>query len=560
MKDVVIIGGMAAGCKAAARLKRLKPDYHVTIIEQRSFVSYGTCGMPLYASGDADDFFDLAKTSYGIIRTPEFFKSVKDVEVLINSKALRIDTESRTVHCRNLDLNDEFHLNYDYLVIATGAEPVMPDNLILPESDRISTFHNPLDAKRFRELAQKGKIGSSAIIGGGLIACELAEALVSLWGIETTVIEKEGHLLSTCLDKEMSLFIERKFAENEINIELSATTEKIALPIKGNPVLYLSNGKEIEVDYLFVCTGVKPSVSILYDTGILTGELGGIKVDDKMMTSIPGIYAGGDCVESLNIVTGNKSVFPLGSLANRHGRVIADNIAGIESKYPGAAGTVSMVVFNTITANTGINEKTALKLGIDYSCVWGTWSDRPDYHPNHKNIFAKMIYEKGNGKLLGLQLIGIGEVTRYIDVFSFMLMKKCTIEDLLEFEHAYNPPHSGPLTILFNLGAMALAEMNGGTECLNPYYITNDDEVFLDVREDYEASAIPLTENSINIPLSKLRNEISELDKSKKYVIICQKGSRSFEAAIILKNAGFGITGYIGGGASFKFALIDDIE
>lgn len=560
MKKVVIIGGMAAGCKAASRLKRLEPGFHVTIVEQKSFVSYGACGMPLYASGDVDDFFELAMTGWGVVRTPEFFRSVKDVEVLVNTRAEKIDTAGKIVHCTNLENGDSISLPYNYLIISTGAEPSMPKGLTIPQSDRISTFHNPLDAKRFREHAQKGQIGSCAIIGGGFIGCELAEAMVSLWGIETTIIEKEDCLLSICLDKEMSAFLEKKLIENDIKLELNTQAEGIGLTGDGNPVILLSGSRELEADYMFLCPGVRPSVKLAAEAGILIGKNGGILTDKNLMTNIPDIYAGGDCIETENIITGYRSVLPLGSLANRHGRIIADNIAGKESVFEGAAGTFSMAVFNTITANTGITERAAAAAGIDYSCVWGAWSDRPDYHPGHKNIFAKMIYERQSGRLLGLQLSGAGEVTRNIDVFSFMLMKQCTVDDLLNFEHAYNPPHSGPLNPLYYLGSMALAEMRRGIECLNPLYTIKENEILIDVREDYESDSLPLREKHIRLPLSIFRNEIENLDKEKEYVVICQKGARSYEAAVIMKNAGFACVKYIGGGFSLKFALIDDNE
>ncbi len=389
MKKVVIIGGMAAGCKAAARLARLKPDYSITIVEQLGFVSYGTCGMPLYASGDLDDFMEPAKTAWGTVRTPEYFKTVKGVDVMVNTRADIIDTAGKSVVCIDLMTGNAYSLQYDFLIISTGAAPAMPPGLEIPESDRISTFHNPLDAKQFRQLAQKGQIGSCAILGGGLIGCELAEATVSLWGIETTIIEKENHLLPGCLDAEISALLEKKLSENDIIIEKGTVAEKVSISDDGNPVIALSGGRELEVDYLFLCPGIRPSVRLAAEAGIEIGPQGGIVTDKNLMTNIPGVYAGGDCIETNNIVSGTKSVFPLGSLANRQGRVIADNIAGTVSFFEGAAGTSSMAVFGLIIANTGINEKAAKKLGLDYSCVWGTWSDRPDYHPAHKNILQK---------------------------------------------------------------------------------------------------------------------------------------------------------------------------
>ncbi len=558
MKNVVIIGGMAAGCKTAARLKRLEPDCMVTIVEKREYVSFGSCGMPLFAAGEVEGFYDLAKTPYGVVRTPEFFRAVKDVEVLVSCAAESIDTENKFVSCRNLADNSAFELKYDYLVIATGAESKVPEVLQIPSSERISTFHHPNDALRFRDMARKGAVGSCTIIGGGLIGCELAEAMVSLWGIETTVIEREDRLLPGCLDKEMALLLENTMKKNDIRLCTGTQASSVTLSDSGNPVVTLDDGNILESDYLFLCPGVRPSVSLAAEAGIAIGEKGGIITDEHLMTNIPGIYAGGDCIETKHYVTGHRSVFPMGSLANRQGRVIAENIAGMDSRFEGSAGTASMTVFGSIAANSGISESAASALGIDYSCVWGTWSDRPDYHPGKKLIYAKMIYEKRNRRLLGIQLFGAGEVTRYADTFSFMLSKSCTVDCLLDFEHAYNPPHSGPVNALNYLGAMAVAAEEQGVQCLNPAHEAGESAILLDVRENTEAKARPLTEKSIHIPLGSLRDELIQLEKNREYILICQKGSRSYEAAVILKAAGFGNVSYLGGGLSLKNGITDD--
>ncbi len=559
MKKVVIIGGMAAGCKAAARLKRLEPETNVIIIEKRDFISYGSCGMPLYASGEVDGFLDLAKTPWGIVRDPDYFRDAKGVDVVINTEALRIDTENRTVHCRNIKTGNESEYNYDNLVIATGARALIP-NLSIPESDRISTFHNPHDARRFRQKAQTGQVGSAVIIGGGFIGCELAEALVSLWGIETTLVEKEARLLPGCMDKEISMLLEKKMIENDINLKLSVLVGKIEPEEDGSPVVFLSDGSEIKTDYLFLCAGVRPETGLAVSAGIETGKTGGIIVNGKLETNIPGVYAAGDCIETNHFVTGEGAFVPLGSLANRQGRVVADNIAGKESVFRGTAATISMQVFELITASTGINEAQAKTFGYDHSCIWGCFYDRPDYHPEHKTLFAKMIYENTTMRLLGLQLAGRGEVTRYIDVFSDMLGRGAAAKDLIDLEHAYNPPHSGPMNPLNHLGAMAENMENDGIKCINPTEVDTFEGQILDVREKVETDAVDSPEGALKYTSAEYGNHIEELDKNKPLLVVCQKGPRSYEAAKLLKHSGFKDVCYLGGGLSFSRLILDEGE
>ena len=449
MFKIIIIGGMAAGCKAAARLSRLSSDYQITIIERKPFISYGNCGLPLYAAGEIDDFFELAKTGYGVIRDEKYFLDVKGVKVLTNSEVELINTSQCEIQYTDRNKNETNILQYNALIIATGSKAVEP-GFPYKSSPYISSFHSPLEVKKFKEAAQKGRVGKAVIIGGGFIGCEISEALVSFWGIETTIIEKEESLLLKSFDPEISAIVLNTLSSKNIRVLLSTEVVKIELDEKKLPVVILKNGTKIQSDYVFYNLGIRPESSLAEKAGIKIGTLGGIVVDENMKTSIPNIWAAGDCVEVKNLVSGKPDYFSLGSLSNRMGRVAADSIAEENSSFKGAVGTISLKIFNTTITASGLTEKSANEHGYNVGSVIGAWSDRPDYHPDVKKLFGKLVYEKPGLKLLGLQLIGEGEVTRYIDVFSELLANNKTVFDLINLEHGYTPAHSSPISPLFS--------------------------------------------------------------------------------------------------------------
>ncbi len=514
--------------------------------------------MPYFASGEVDGFFDLAKTSWGTVRDAEYFKKAKDINVLTETIVERIDYENKQVECLNIMDGNRFSLPFDKIVISTGAKARKPP-FPVPDSDKISTFHNPMDAKKFRDYAQTGKISKAVIIGGGFIGCELAESLVNLWGIETHLVELENRLLPTALDKEMSLFLEKTFSNTGINLHLSSKVEKVNLNGSGNPVVHFFNGKIIESDYVFLCVGIEPEVELARSIGIKIGDKGSIVADSQMKTNLENVWAGGDCVEVKSRVTGKPELFPFGSLANRQGRVIADSIAGLKSEFKGAAGAISLKVFGLIIASCGLTKEQANNNGINAGEVWGSWHDRPDYHPDSKSLFGKMLYEKGTMKLLGLQLAGRGEVTRYIDVFSALISKGVTAQDLLNFEHAYTPPHSSPLNPLNSLGAMAESQEEGLC-ALNPLLHEQYEGNILDIREPVEIGSDELGKEAKEFPIMEYREKLAEFEKNKSLLIICQKGPRSYEAARTFVNEGFTDVMYLGGGLQFAKTVLDDEE
>ncbi len=555
MKKVVIIGGMAAGCKTAARLRRILPDADITIVEKKHFVSYGTCGMPFYVMGDVEDFYDLTKMPFGITRDEVFFREAKDINVMTNTLVESIDEGKNEVYCKNLNDGKETTLEYDSLVIATGAQPIT-DAIEHPKSSRIKTFHNPTDAKSFLEFATSNPLENVAIIGGGYISIELAEAIAGLWGFDTHIFEKEPCLLPNCFCPEMSRILEKTLESNDVNVHISKQVRKIDLNEDGIPNLIFDDETR-KFDYVFMCMGVKPAVSLAESIGIKTGNFGGIVADEQLRTNKDNIWAGGDCVEVTSRISGNPCYVPLGSLANRQGRVIADSIAGLETGFKGAAGAISLKVFDFITTCTGLSENMAREQGYDVGLIFANFLDRPKYHPDAKNLNAKLVYEKSSLKLLGLQLAGKGEVARYNDIFSDIAARGGTAYDLLDVEHAYTPPHAGPMNPLNEIGAMAIAQEKQNVNCHNPFMLEAFKGQVLDLREKEEVELHPLPGESVNYPLMEYRKHINEFDKEKPLLTICQRGPRAYDAACTFINEGFKDVCYLGGGVQFSKKILD---
>ncbi len=537
---------MAAGCKAAVRLNRICSNYHITIIEKKQCLSVSSCGLPYYAGGDIDDFSELIKTSYGATRDEKYFHDVKGVDVLTNTFVSEINTKKKEVVCCSIK-NETFTLPYDSLIIATGAIPKEP-TFQYQTSPAISFFHSPIDSKNFRKAVQKGDVEKAAIIGGGFIGCEMIEALTSLWGIETVLIEKEKSLLPGCLDPEISYFIEDCIKSDKIKLMPSTSVNKIETDENGKPVVFLVDNSKINTDYVFFCLGVKPNTKLASKSNIKTGKHCGIIVDDQMKTNQPDIWAAGDCVEVRNLVTNKPDYFSFGSLANRMGRIAADSIAGKSSSFSGAAGTFSLKLFDNIIGASGLTEEKAKRLGLKTGSVIGCWPDRPDYYPEMKNLFGKLVYEKESLRLLGLQMVGEGEVTRYVDVFSELLYRKSTVEDLINLEHGYTPAHSSPISPLNNLGYMVINQECEGIKNFNPLLLSTFRGIIIDIRELYEIESIPFPEKCIQIPLSELRLKLNELKPEQAIMFVCEKGPRSYEAARMFTNYGYKNVSYLGGG------------
>jgi len=549
--DVVIIGGVAAGPKTAATLMRRNHKLKITLFQKDEKLSYATCGMPYFASGDVNSFQELTRTSYGVVRDADFFENTKGFKAITLSEVIKINRDKKTVTVKNLSSGATYEHGYDKLVIANGAHPVKP---VFPIEDHpnIRNFVTPDDAIHFRKLAQTGQIDKVAVIGGGFIGCEVAEAAAGLWGIDTTLIERENQLLPYVLDPEIAALVKAEMITQGVKVHTGVSVSKIKNS-DGKITIDIDNGTKVECDYVFLCIGVKPEVMLAKDCGLDIGITGGIKVNSKMQTSDQDIYAGGDCVESINQITGKEFYIPMGSLANRHGRVIAENIIGNIAEYKGVVGAFLVKVFDQNAGSVGLSYSSAKKANFACKAVWGSFVDKPDYYPESESMMLKMVYDSKTMQLLGLQAVGKGDICRRVDVFSSLIQNKANVNDLLNFEHGYAPPYAEALDPLHHLAGVAIAQEKG-MDFIGPSEGIDriPNPIWLDVREIEEAEEAPIIkdEEVIKIPISELRKSLDKFDQQRNIIVICRRGPRSYQAALILKAAGFDKVHVYAGGTS----------
>lgn len=548
MFNIIIIGGMAAGCKAAARLSRLSSEYRITIIEKSPFVSLSRCGLPFYMSGEIDDIFELTKTPYGIKRDETFFENFEGISVLTRTEAVSIDPWKKEVECIDHRKAENFKLGYDALLIATGCyatEPIFP----YFDSPRISSVYSTEDVIKFKELIKLGLIKKTVIIGSGESACIDAESLVSLWGIQVIIVSDNESFLDGMFDVEFSRHLSNSNASGNLVEFLSTHVQRIEPDTNNLPVVVLENGQKIDSDFVILSCPLKPEVSLAEKADVKLGNSGGILTDEKLQTNISSIWAAGDCMEVKNIITGKSFHFPDSSLASRLGRAAADSINGRRIDFKGTIGSKSLKIFNTNFCKSGLTETEAVRQGFDTSSVIGIWSDRADFDPEVKNIFGKLVYQKPGLRLLGIQLMGEGEILRYIDVFSLLLKERRTLKSLICLELAFHPSHSTTLSPLNYLGYIALNQEREGITNFNPMNLPHFKGIIIDVREKRDADSKPLPVASINVPFSFLRTRLKDYEKDQEILFICTKGGRSYESARLFKNHGFEKTSYLGGGS-----------
>jgi NADPH-dependent 2,4-dienoyl-CoA reductase/sulfur reductase-like enzyme/rhodanese-related sulfurtransferase len=547
MSDFVIIGGVAAGPKTAATLARRLPGANITLYQKEDVLSYATCGFPFFASGEVNAFDALLKTSYGVVRDAGFFRDTKGVNAVTSAEVTAIDRANKKVTVKMLGTGKELEHGYGRLIIATGSTPKKPP-FPVPESDKVRPFTRPADAVGFRQSAQRGEIEKVVIVGGGFIGIELCEAVKDMWGIEVTLFEEQPQLLTYMLDSDMAGILRRSLENEGIEVETNSRVEKVELDENGSPVVFAEGREPSTVDYVFLCLGVNPEVALARECGIVLGETGGIRVNEFLQTSDENIYAGGDCIETVHRLTGRRFCMPMGSLANRHGRVIAENLAGNKTSFPGVVGAFVLRASETNAGGVGLSEESAANEGLSVRSVWGAFTDKPDYNPEVKTIALKMVYEENSTRLLGLQAVGKGDICRRIDVFSSLLQSGARVEDVFDFEHGYAPPFAEALDPLHHMAGIA-ASGKRGANFVGPgeFPVSIDkDTLVLDVREAEETENTPLPSavidsagGVIHIPLNELRNRAGELDRDRRIFIICQRGTRSYQASLILRAAGF---------------------
>lgn len=537
---VLIIGGVAAGPKTAARIMRLNPEADVTIIERGRFLSYAGCGLPYYIGGEVTERNELLATPAGVVRDAAFFLNVKNVKV-VGGDALEVDRAGRRVRVRVAETGAESWLDYDKLVLATGATPVIPP---IPgtELKGVSTLHGVLDAEAIRDVLGTRPGVHAVIIGGGLIGVETAEALANQ-GCDVTLVEMLPQILNM-LDWEMAHFVAQHMAS--FGVRVLTGTRALALGSEsGDRVEYVETDQgRIAADLVVLAIGVRPNVSLASAAGLAIGEkTRAIRVDDRMATSDPDIYAVGDCVECTDRITGQSVYVPLGSTANKQGRVAADNICGVDARFPGVLGSTVCKVFDFTVARTGLTERGAAQAGMDIVTAVAPGADRAHYMPTAKTLLMKMVADAATGRLLGVQAVGPGDGAKRIDVAATAITAGMTVEDVANLDLSYAPPFAPAMDNLITAANVARNKLSGlmqgiSAEAVHAKLDQGDDFVFLDVRSPAEFAEVRLPK-SVNIPLGALRKRMGELPRDKEIIAFCKVSLRGYEAATILRGAGF---------------------
>ena len=543
-KRIVIVGASAAGLRCACRLRRLQPEWLVTVVDAGEIFSYGACGLPYVLSGDIEELGALHRTPYGVDRDAAYFADVKSVEVLAPWRATAVDVKTRTLHIE-AD-GQERDLEWDEFVIATGASPRRLPGF--PEHPRVHTFHVWDDVKPLKIGLMQGEIDHVAVVGAGLVGVELAEAFHSLWGAEVTLIEAAATPLPEILDPELGEVVARHLESNGVRVLTRSAVAEVAADDEG--VTVKAGSEDIRVDAVVVAVGVVPSVELAKMAGAELGPTRAIRVDERLQTTVPHIWAAGDCTENLHVVTGGPAYMPLGSLANRQGRVLADVLAGRNETFGPVAGAAAVKVFDLNVAAVGCTASRLGGDGLGVRQVWVSAEDRAHYWPEAKLILLGMVYDPSTNRVLGVQGVGEeGEVAKRIDVAAQLILRGAVIRDFAAVEHAYAPPYAPALDPLAVL-AMAAANQVDGIESVAPLTDLTRETV-LDVRVEAERAERPLQAGALHeIEVSELRGRFDEIPDGP-LLVACAHGTRSAEVVRWLSQRGVQAR-YLGGGVSWR--------
>ncbi|MGL5649743.1 MAG: DsrE/DsrF/DrsH-like family protein [Clostridium sp.] len=542
-EKVLIVGGVATGASTAARLRRLREDLDIVMFEKGDYISFANCGLP-YHIGEVIKTRDKL-----ILQTPEKLMDRFRIDVRVKSNVIKIDTENKKIVVRK-ENGEEYEEQYDYLVLAPGAKPIRPDIKGI-ESEKIYTLRTINDMDKIKAEVDNDKVKSAIVIGGGYVGVEVAENLTHR-NINVNLVEAAPHILGP-FDSEISELLEMEMNDNNVSITLNDRV--VEFIEKGEKItVKLESGKEIEGDIVVSAIGVMPDTEFLKESGIELGDRGHILVNKFMKTNKDGVYAGGDAVAVKDIVNGDIAFMPLAGPANRQGRIIADNIAGLESIYKGSLGTSIIKAFSMTGASTGNNERTLKNKGIKYKKIYLYPMTHAGYYPGATGLSIKVLYGEEDNKVLGAQCVGVEGVDKFIDVVSTVIKLKGTMEDLRELELAYAPPYLSAKSPANMAGFIADNEEKGLSSLIQVEELKDLDKehtILVDVREDIEVQN-GMIDGAVHIALNTLRDRVGELDKSKDIVIYCAVGVRGWIGERILRNNGFNVRNLSGGYKAYK--------
>ena len=547
---VVIVGGVAGGATAAARIRRLDESAEIVVFERSGYVSYANCGLPYYIGGVIQDPEELT------LQTPERFYQRFRVDMRVRHEVTALHPERKTVTVRNLASGEIFEEAYDKLLLSPGAKPTQPP---LPGtgSDRLFTLRTVEDTFRIREFVVREKPKSVVLAGGGFIGLELAENLREL-GLAVTIVQRPRQLMNP-FDPEMAAFLHAKMRERGVSLLLGRSVEGFQDTQNGVRVL-LKDEPPLEADMVILAIGVTPDTVLAREAGLALGVKGSILVNDRMETSAPDIYAVGDAVQVRHVVTGQETLLSLAGPANRQGRIAADNICGGDSRYRGSQGSSVIKVFDMTAAVTGVKEETARKAGLDCDKVYLSPMSHAGYYPGGKVMTMKVLFEKGTYRLLGAQIVGYEGVDKRIDVLATAIRGGLSALDLRELDLAYAPPYSSAKDPV-NMAGFMIGNLADG---LVRQFFLEDLEALprdgsvtlLDTRTPGEYAAGHM-EGFVNIPVDELRQRIGELEAGKPVYVVCQSGLRSYLACRILAQHGYDCFNFSGGYRLYETVVLD---
>lgn len=547
---VVIVGGVAAGATAAARLRRLDEQAEILIFERSGYISYANCGLPYYIGDVITDPEALT------LQTPEQFFARFRVQVRVRHEVTALHPERKAVSVTDLATGRTFEESYDKLILAPGARPTQP-RLPGVGLERVFTLRTVEDTFRIKEFIQKNKPRSAVLAGGGFIGLELAENLREL-GMEVTIVQRPKQLMNP-FDADMAALIHAEMRRHGVQLALGSTVEGFTPTNRGVEVLR-KDEPSLQADMVVLAIGVTPDTALAKSAGLALGIKDSILVNDRMETSVPDIYAAGDAVQVRHAVTGQDALISLAGPANKQGRIIADNICGMDSRYTGSQGSSVVKVFSMTAAATGVNEKNARNAGFDPEAVILSPMSHAGYYPGGRLMTMKLVYDKPTLRVLGAQIVGYEGVDKRIDVLATAIHAGMTAPQLKELDLAYAPPYSSAKDPVNMAGFMA-EDLDQGLvqqwRAEDESALPRDGSVQLvDVRTQAEYAAGHI-DGFINLPVDQLREHLEQLDKTKPVYLVCQSGLRSYIASRILKGSGFACS-HLAGGYRFYAAVVRD--
>ncbi len=536
-KRTIIVGGVAGGATAAARLSRLGVDREIIIMERGEHVSFANCGLPYYIGGV------IEKESSLLLATPELFRTRYGIDVLLRHEVRSIDPQQRTVSVTNLETGEQLQLSYNELILSPGAAPLRPP---MPGIDLpgVMTLRTVPDANAIRRYIAEHGVRRALVIGAGFIGLEVAENLHHA-SIEVSIVEGGSHVLPP-LDAHMSSYVEELLAAHGISVEVGRIATGIRRCENGRLQAYSDTWSSAEADLILLSIGVRPETTLAQSAGLRIGETGGIWVDEHMRTSVPGIWAVGDAVQTVNRLTGKPTRLALAGVAQKQARVAADDISGRSAEFRGVLGTAVLRLFGTTIAMTGLNIDTLARSGeTDYEYVDGHHTQHVGYYPGASPIHARLVYRRSDGKLLGYTAIGEEGAARRTDVVAALMGNNGTVYHLAESELCYSPQEGSAKDAVNQLALAAVNNLQG----LHPIAHREDirpESFLLDVRERAEVVRAPYP-GAVNIPLSELRERVAELPQEQELLVFCQSGVRGHTATALLTNLNFSARHLSGG-------------